>query len=113
MDETVTPMGGRLLRSWLLNPLFDCEKIRQRQEAIGSLIEDAIKLSKIQNLLKEISDIERLTSRIGSGTANARDLLALKNSLKVLPELKNLFQEYDNERLQYLSSEMDLLADVK
>ncbi len=113
IDETVTPMGGRLLRSWLLNPLFDCEKIRQRQDAIGSLIEDAIKLSKIQNLLKEISDIERLTFRIGSGTANARDLLSLKNSLKILPELKNLFQGYDDERLQYLSKQIDVLSDIE
>src|SRR4030065_700091 len=113
IDETVTPMGGRLLRSWLLHPLFDCEKIRQRQDAIGSLIEDAIKLSKIQNLLKEISDIERLTFKIGSGTANARDLLSLKNSLKILPELKNLFQGYDDERLQYLSKEIDVLSDIE
>ncbi len=113
IDETVTPMGGRLLRSWLLNPLLDCERIKQRQDAVSSLIDDAGNLSKIQNLLNKISDIERLTSRIGSETANARDLIALKNSLEILPELKNLFQGYDNERLQYLSAQIDVLSDVK
>ncbi len=113
IDETVSPMGGRLLRSWLLNPLLDCERIKQRQDAVSSLMDDTGKLSKIQNLLNEISDIERLTSRIGSETANARDLAALKNSLEILPELKNLFQGYDNERLQYLSAQIDVLTDVK
>lgn len=113
IDETVTPMGGRLLRSWLLNPLLDCERIKQRQDAVSSLIEDSSKFSKIQNLFKEISDIERLTSKIDNGTANARDFLALKYSLKILPELKNLFQGYDNERLRYLSAQIDMLTDVK
>jgi DNA mismatch repair protein MutS len=120
IDETLTPMGGRLLRSWLLNPLLDIEEIRQRQDAVNSLIDNADTLSrnesiltKIQRFLKGISDIERLTSKIGSGTANARDLLSLKNSLRVLPELKGLFQGYSNKRLKSLSDQIDVLSDVE
>jgi len=113
IDETLTPMGGRLLRSWLLNPLLDIERIRQRQDAVSSLIDDKSAFSKIQNQLRGIYDIERLTSRIDSGTANARDLLSLKNSLQMLPELKNLLQGYGDKRIKFLSEQIDILSEVK
>ena len=120
IDETLTPMGGRLLRSWLLNPLLDIEEIRQRQDAVNSLIDNTDTLSrnesiltKIQRLLKGISDIERLTSKINSRTANARDLLSLRNSLKTLPELKSLFEGCDNKRLKFLSEQIDILSDIE
>jgi DNA mismatch repair protein MutS len=112
IDGTFTSMGGRLLRAWLLNPLLDTGEIGQRQDAVSSLINDESRLSKIQALLKGISDIERLATRIGSGTANARDLLSLKNSLEELPELKGLLQEYDDKTIESLSGRMDILADV-
>ena len=112
IDGTFTSMGGRLLRAWLLNPLLDTGEIGQRQDAVSSLINDESRLSKIQALLKGISDIERLAARIGSGTANARDLLSLKNSLEELPELKGLLQEYDDKTIESLSGRMDILADV-
>jgi len=111
IDETLTPMGGRLLRSWLLNPLLGVEEIRQRQDAVNSLIDDRDTLLKIQRLLKGISDIERLTAKIGGRTANARDLLSLKSSLKILPALKDL--ECDNKRLQSLLEQIDALSDVE
>jgi len=113
MDETLTPMGGRLLRAWLLNPLLEPEEIRERQEALGSLMGDSGTLSKIQTHLKGISDIERLSSRISGGTANARDLLSLKNSLKPLPELKVTLRECDNGKIMDLSDTIDTLDDVK
>jgi DNA mismatch repair protein MutS len=113
IDETHTPMGGRLLRNWLVNPLLDREEIRERQDAVTSLISDSGRLSKIQSSLKGIYDIERLASRIGSGTANARDLLSLKTSLETLPELKDLLHDYDDKTIQSLSHRIDILADVK
>jgi len=113
MDETLTPMGGRLLRSWLLNPLLDPEEIGERHDAVSALMGDAEGLSKVQTCLKGITDVERLASRIGGGTANARDLLALKNSLKTLPELKAVLLEYDNRTIQDLSDNIDALEEVK
>lgn len=112
IDETQTPMGGRLLRSWLLNPLLAPDEIKERQEAVGSLMEDAGILSEIHNLLDKISDIERLTSRISSGSANARDLLSLKNSLTKLPQLKSISNKFDNKKINSLSEQIDELADV-
>jgi DNA mismatch repair protein MutS len=113
MDETFTPMGGRLLRAWLLNPLLDQDEIRERQDAVVALMGDTDGLLKIQAHLKGISDIERLSSRISGGTANARDLLALKNSLKTLPELKVILREYENGTVINLSDSIDTLDDVK
>ncbi|MBI5056359.1 MAG: DNA mismatch repair protein MutS [Nitrospirae bacterium] len=113
LDETFTPMGGRLLRAWLLNPLLDPHEISGRQDAVSSLMSDTGRFSKIQTHLKEIYDIERLASRIGSGTANARDLLSLRNSLTRLPELKALLQEYDNRTIKSLERQIDVLEDVK
>ncbi|GBD96778.1 MAG TPA: DNA mismatch repair protein MutS [Nitrospirae bacterium] len=113
IDETYTPMGGRLLRNWLLNPLLDAEEIKQRQDAVESLMSEPGRLSKIQAALKSIYDIERLASKIGSGTANARDLLSLKNSLETLPELKNLLKEYDDKTINALSNRIDILSDIK
>jgi DNA mismatch repair protein MutS len=113
MDETHTSMGGRLLRNWLINPLIDAGEIRQRQDAVASLMTDSAGLSKIQDSLKSIYDIERLASRIGSGSANARDLLSLKNSLETLPGLKAMLHDYDDETIKDLSGRIDIFNDVK
>jgi DNA mismatch repair protein MutS len=113
IDETLTPMGGRLLRSWLLNPLLDTDTIILRQDAVGALIDNSTRLSKIQSLLKNISDIERLTSKIDNETVHARDLLALRNSLELLPELKRLFQEYEDKKLKFLSDQIYELSNIQ
>ncbi len=113
MDETLTPMGGRLIRNWLINPLLDAGEIRHRQDAVASLLNDSGELSKIQDSLKGIYDIERLASRIGSGTANARDLWALKNSLEILPALRDLLGDYDDKTIKGLSDRIDDLPEVQ
>ncbi|MBI5740788.1 MAG: DNA mismatch repair protein MutS [Nitrospirae bacterium] len=112
LDETLTPMGGRLLRSWLLNPLLDPGEISERQDAVSALTGDSVRLSQLHTHLNGIYDIERLAARIGGGTANARDLLALKNSLKTLPELKAVVMEYDDRMLKDLSEQIDVLDGV-
>jgi DNA mismatch repair protein MutS len=112
IDETLTPMGGRLLRSWLINPLLDVNGIRQRQNAISSLINSGETLTNIRVKLKEISDIERLGTRVNNGNANARDLISLKNSLIILPGLKELVLLYKEERTIYLSEQIDLMPDI-
>ncbi len=113
IDETLTPMGGRLLRSWLLNPLIAVNEIRQRQDTVRDIMSDSGKLAKIQSLLKDMSDIERQALKISCGTANGRDLLSLKKSLSILPDLKDLLQEYEYKRIKFLSREIDVLSEVK
>lgn len=112
IDETLTPMGGRLLRSWLLNPLLSPDEIIKRQDAVSALIEKSGIFSALRKPLEKISDIERLTSRISSGTANARDLLSLKNSLKELPGLKEALKGSDDRYITSLSIRIDELPDM-
>ncbi len=113
VDETLTPMGGRLLRTWLLNPLLDTGAIRRRQDAVGALMDDPAGLSKIRKILKGTADIERLASRIAAGTANARDLVSLRNSLAMLPELKNLLKDYDDGTINRLQGRMNELPETR
>ncbi len=88
LDETLTPMGGRFLRNAVLNPLVQAEAVRGRLDAVSALSEDYEVTDKLRGALRKIQDLERLAARVGMGTANARDLVALKNSLKVLPGVR-------------------------
>ena len=90
LDRTSTAMGGRALRRWLLQPLLDIKGIRARHETIQELVENTGLRQDLRQLLRGIYDLERLTGRAGSGTANARDLVALSSSLLKLPELAEL-----------------------
>jgi DNA mismatch repair protein MutS len=99
LDRTVTAMGGRALRRWLLQPLLDVTGINARLDTLQELIEDGALRQSVQLMLKQIYDLERLTGRAGSGTANARDLVALADSLEKLPDLAYLVA---NARSPYL-----------
>jgi DNA mismatch repair protein MutS len=88
LDETVTPMGSRKLKQWLNYPLMDIQEIEHRLEGVSELKERKIERKQLRESLNGIQDIERLTSRIYLGHANARDLIGLKNSLQHLPLLK-------------------------
>ena len=90
LDRTSTAMGGRGLRRWLLQPLIDLKGIRARQETIKELIENSGLRQDLRTMLKRIYDLERLAGRVGAGTANARDLLSLADSLVKLTELAEL-----------------------
>jgi DNA mismatch repair protein MutS len=90
IDLTVTPMGGRLLRNWLLRPLVDLDGIRSRQDAVEELGRDAVTRGKIRDALKGVLDLERLTGKISLAAAHPRDLVALKRSLQPLPKLRAL-----------------------
>ncbi|MGK7891895.1 MAG: DNA mismatch repair protein MutS, partial [Leptolyngbyaceae cyanobacterium] len=90
LDRTVTAMGGRALRRWLLQPLLEIEAINARLDSIQELIHNGPLRQDLQAMLKQIYDLERLTGRAGSGTANARDLVALADSLIRLPDLARL-----------------------
>lgn len=88
LDETLTPMGARLLRQWLLRPLRDPEAIAERQDAVAALVEDEATRRGVRALLGRVGDLERLTSRVALGVAHARDLVSLRAGLRPLAELR-------------------------
>ena len=93
LDRTVTPMGGRKLRSWILQPLRNLHELERRQEMIADLLQEPDLLAAIRAQLKPIRDIERATSRLSQASGNARDLVALKTSLQEIPRLKDQLQK--------------------
>ena len=93
LDRTVTPMGGRRLRSWILQPLRNLHELERRQEMIADLLQEPDLLAAIRAQLKPIRDIERATSRLSQASGNARDLVALKTSLQEIPRLKDQLQK--------------------
>lgn len=98
LDFTSTSMGARKLRNWIECPLLDLSQIRSRQEAVGELLTNVQMRGNLQDKLKAIFDLERIVSRIEVGSANARDLVSLRSSLAVLPEIKSLLR-YCNSKL--------------
>jgi len=88
LDRTLTPMGARKLRAWILQPLRDLAEIGRRQQVIADLIQEGELLSSIRAELKSIRDFERAAGRLSQASGNARDLAALKNSLQQIPKLK-------------------------
>lgn len=88
LDRTVTPMGGRRLRQWLVKPLRSVKKIEQRQRLIQQFLDQPFLLNSVRETLRSIRDLERTIGRLSQGTGNARDLAALRISLEALPDLK-------------------------
>ncbi len=116
LDVTVTGMGARLLRSWLLRPLIDREAIEARHGAVAQLVQQTVVRGEIRKELRGILDLERLTSRITLGLATPRELVALRKSLAQLPTLKNFLTappKGGSDLLRYLHHEIDELADVR
>jgi DNA mismatch repair protein MutS len=93
LDRTVTPMGARKLRSWILQPLRDLTKLGRRQQMIANLLAEPDLFDSIRNELKLIRDIERSVGRLSQASGNARDLVALKTSLQQIPKLKSELQQ--------------------
>jgi len=112
LDRTSTAMGGRALRRWLLQPLLDIKGIRARQDTIEELMENTPLRQDLRQLLRQIYDLERLTGRAGSGTANARDLVALADSLSRLPELSHLVTEARSPFLKALQKVPSVLEEL-
>ena len=93
LDKTKTAMGSRTLKNMIENPLIDKEEINKRYDTIETLLKEFIKKEELCNYLYEVYDLERLSGKIAFGSANARDLLQLKNSLKVLPNIKQILTD--------------------
>ena len=95
LDKTKTAMGSRLLKNFIENPLIDKNEIERRYDCIENLLEEFILTNDLEKYLLEVYDLERLSGRIAFGSANARDMLQLKNSLKVLPNIKDILTKID------------------
>lgn len=116
LDETVTAMGSRRLRKWLESPLLNKRTIEKRQNAVSVLVENNIYRIDLIDILKTVYDIERLISKVVSTSANAREMISLKNSLQKLPSLKSslelIVSQTNDEYLTELLNSLDILEDV-
>ena len=112
IDLTVTGMGARLLKSWLVKPLLNKAEIDRRLDAVDEFYQGVILRSSIREELKQFHDIERLTSKVTLNTANARDLVSLKSSITLIPALRELLKGCSSSLLKELTDELDELADV-
>jgi len=111
LDKTETAMGGRLLRSWLEKPLLDPVEIGRRQSAVEELVNSTICRGELQSALKYVTDLERVITRVVTGTVNGRELLGLAQGLRGLPLVKQQLQLLDSPLLQKLNDAIDPLTD--
>src|SRR5262245_56348108 len=113
IDRTITSMGGRLLRAWLLRPLSALERIRDRLDAVEELAFRSTERGKFRDTLKGVHDLERLIGRIALGTAGPRELVSLRQSLDTVPRIKLLLEQCQAPLLRSLLAELDDLGDVR
>ena len=112
LDHTVTAMGSRLLRQWIVRPLIDNESIQRRLNAASTFLDNLKLRLHVRSLLKNLHDLERLSSRVVMGTATPRDVLRLKDSLNVLPQLFQLFEGISDPLLNSIVQRWDSQPDV-
>jgi DNA mismatch repair protein MutS len=114
LDCTKTPMGSRLMRKWLAQPLLNVAPITMRQNAVEELVKNTFLRTDISDFLKDMRDIKRLVARIVYGSANARDLIAVKESLKVVPQIKEILNKNQPKSLllKRIAGELDDHIDV-
>ncbi len=112
LDKTVSAAGARMLKQWVEHPLIRISDIERRQNAVEEFVGNFILREEIRELLSNVLDIERLVTRIVYGTANARDLRAIANTVKILPELKGLMLSCKSDELSALYSELETLDDI-
>ena len=112
LDKTKTAMGARLLNSWILRPLIEPVRISHRQSAVRDIFANRRSRDELSELLNGMLDIERLTAKAVYGTANARDLKAIGESIKRLPEIKALISTFASPSLKEITRELDTLDDV-
>ena len=111
LDKTHTPMGGRLIRSWLEKPLLDINEIVSRQTAVEELVNDTVFRGELEESLKYITDFERVMTRIVTGTVNCRDLLGLAGGLRALPDVKRQLANAKSPLLKKLEQAIDPLTE--
>jgi len=112
IDRTSTAMGGRKLKGWLEKPLLSTTEINGRLDAVDELYNDFLKREEIKEYLKSMYDIERLATRIALGSANAKDLIAFRNSVRNLPYIKSMLSDCTSSLLKNIYDNLDILEDL-
>lgn len=112
LDMTRTGMGARLLKSWLLLPLLDVARLERRQDAIEALTSGVQAHGRLSRNLNEVHDMERLISRVMLGVAGPRELLALRDSLRVVPLIRAVLPEFSAARIAEICEELDDMSDI-
>lgn len=112
LDKTKTAMGARMLRSFVEQPLIEKNEIEQRYDAIEELNQRGIDREELREYLNPVYDLERLLTRITYQTANPRDLIAFKNSIGMLPHIKNILLDFNSEEFRQILQAMDTLEDL-
>ncbi|HEU4509306.1 MAG TPA: DNA mismatch repair protein MutS, partial [Pyrinomonadaceae bacterium] len=113
IDETVTGMGARLLRAWLLRPCVKRGEVEARLAAVQDLFASQVRRDKLRALLKEVSDLERVIGRISLGSATPRDLVAMLRSLNQVPAIREVLRGFDASLLEVLVENTDELPDIR
>ena len=111
LDKTHTAMGGRMLRSWLEKPLLDPAEITRRHSAVEELVDNMIIRGELQEALRDVTDLERVMTRIVTGTVNARDMLGLARGFRALPLVKEQLSKMEAPLLRKLNAAIDDLTD--
>jgi len=113
LDETLTAMGGRFLRSSILKPLIDITEIKKRINAVEYLVEDYELIEELRTSLRKIQDIERLSAKASAGSASARDLIAIKNSIVYLPNVKKSLRSSKNPYLSSIAEDIPEFSAIR
>ena len=111
LDNTHTAMGGRMLRTWLEQPLMDPVQITSRQNAVAELVNATVERGELEEMLRDVTDLERVMTRIVTGTVNGRDMLSLSQGLKALPGIKAFLENRSSPLLKKLGQSMESLED--
>mgnify|MGYP000639714159 CR=1 FL=1 len=112
LDETVTPMGGRLLKKWILQPLLDVQQINDRLDAVEEFVKNIFLRKDLRQTISGIYDLQRIISRLNLNRINPKDLIGLKESLKLLPKIKKVLEEAKSKLLVVLHSSLDTFPEV-
>lgn len=112
LDETITAMGGRMLKAWIDRPLIDRKEIEHRHKLVGVFMNHYFERQELREKLKEVYDLERLAGRVAFGNVNARDLVQLKRSLMQVPFIKQILQGMQNEEMDQITGRLDPCEEV-
>lgn len=112
LDETMTAMGGRMLKHWIDRPLINREKIEERHTLVKTFMQHYFERQELREKLKEVYDLERLAGRVAFGNVNARDLVQLKRSLLQIPYIKEILSQFNNEHTEQLANLLDPCEEI-
>lgn len=112
VDKTSIAAGSRKLKNWLENPLLDINEIKKRQEIVGDFVKHYFEKSDVKTSLKEVYDLERISTKVSYNIVSPKELLNLKKTLKQIPQIKNILKGFDSKKLVDIANNIDELEDL-